>query len=172
MKILLLGFMSSGKSVFGKKLASALKLEFYDLDKLIEEKYKISIPSIFSYFDESIFRNLESITLKEFENKNNFLLSLGGGTPCFNNNLEIIKKLGTSIYIKLDAKSLTHRLINSKTKRPLITNLSEQELLHKVETMLIERENYYSQADLIVNGFNLKLEYVLSKLFDIEYGEM
>lgn len=164
--------MGSGKSVFGKKLASALKLEFYDLDKLIEERYKISIPSIFSCFDENIFRNLESITLKEFENKNNFLLSLGGGTPCFNNNLEIIKKLGTSIYIKLDAKSLTHRLINSKTKRPLITNLSEQELLHKVETMLIERENYYSQADLIVNGFNLKLEYVLSKLFDIEYGEM
>jgi shikimate kinase len=164
MKIFLMGFMGAGKTVFGKKLALSLNLEFYDLDRLIEQKYKISIPSIFSKFDEGVFRKLETETLKEFENKESFVLALGGGTPCFNNNLEIIKKLGTSIYLKLDAKSLTNRLVNSKTKRPLIKNLNQEELLQKVESMLSEREKYYLQADIVVNGLNLKVEEIINEL--------
>lgn len=156
--------MGSGKSVLGRKLANALKHDYYDLDKYIEQKYKMSVNSLFFQFDENIFRNLETKSLEEISSKKSFICSLGGGTPCFNNNLKIIKNSGTSIYLKLDAKTLTNRLINSKTKRPLITNLNEEELLYKVEKMLKERESFYSQADIIVEALNIKADDIINRI--------
>ncbi len=164
MKVFLIGFMGSGKSVLGRKLANALKHDYYDLDKYIEQKYKMSVNSLFFQFDENIFRNLETKSLEEISSKKSFICSLGGGTPCFNNNLKIIKNSGTSIYLKLDAKTLTNRLINSKTKRPLITNLNEEELLYKVEKMLKERESFYSQADIIVEALNIKADDIINRI--------
>lgn len=156
--------MGSGKSVLGRKLANALKHDYYDLDKYIEQKYKMSVNSLFFQFDENIFRNLETKSLEEISSKKSFICSLGGGTPCFNSNLKIIKNSGTSIYLKLDAKTLTNRLINSKTKRPLITNLNEEELLYKVEKMLKERESFYSQADIIVEALNIKADDIINRI--------
>lgn len=164
MKVFLIGFMGSGKSVLGRKLANALKHDYYDLDKYIEQKYKMSVNSLFFQFDENIFRNLETKSLEEISSKKSFICSLGGGTPCFNSNLKIIKNSGTSIYLKLDAKTLTNRLINSKTKRPLITNLNEEELLYKVEKMLKERESFYSQADIIVEALNIKADDIINRI--------
>jgi len=148
--------MGSGKTVFGKKLANRLNLNFYDLDQYIELKYQMSIPSIFTNFDETVFRNMESKELTEFISKDNFILSCGGGTPCFNNNMDLIKTLGISVYIELNATALCNRLLNSKTERPLITGLSPHELQQKIELLLADREKYYKQADIVISGINLK----------------
>ena len=165
MKIYLIGFMGCGKSVLGKRLASRLKLDFADLDNLIEERYKMTIPGIFSNFDEKVFRQIESEMLLKYASSNNeFVLACGGGTPCFYNNMYIINSSGISVYIKLNAKALTDRLLNSKTNRPLIKNVNPNQLFQKVNELLEKRESFYSQAQIIVDGINLKPEKIIARL--------
>ena len=164
MKIFLIGFMGSGKSVSGRKLATSLGLSFADLDTLIEQNYKMTIPGIFSQFDETVFRKLETKVLTDFIKNDNFVLSCGGGTPCFNNNMELIKKNGISVYIKLSPKSLADRLIKSKTKRPLIQNIEPEQLVSKIEEMLYYRENFYSQSNITIEGLNLKVGDIIEQI--------
>jgi shikimate kinase len=168
MKIFLIGFMGSGKSVSGRKLASNLGLSFADLDTLIEQNYKMSIPGIFSQFDETVFRKLETKVLNEFVEGDDFVLSCGGGTPCFNNNMELIKNSGISIYIKLSPKALADRLLKSKTKRPLIKNIEPEQLVPKIEEMLILREKFYSQSDITVEGLNLKVGDIIEEMHKLD----
>lgn len=162
MKIFLIGFMGSGKSVFGKKLAKYLELEFADLDRLIEQRYRMTIPGIFTRFNEPLFRDLETNTLKDFIINDNFVLACGGGTPCFNNNMNIINESGISIYIKMNPKALASRLTKSKTKRPLLADLTTEELYNKISVMLESREKYYSLAKFTVEGINIKPEDIIS----------
>jgi shikimate kinase len=156
--------MGSGKSVSGRKLASSLGLSFADLDTLIEQNYKMTITGIFSQFDETVFRKLETKVLNEFVEGDNFVLSCGGGTPCFNNNMELIKKSGISIYIKLSPKALADRLLKSKTKRPLIKNIEPEQLVPKIEEMLLNREKFYSQSDITIEGLNLKVGDIIEQI--------
>jgi shikimate kinase len=148
--------MGSGKSTHGKKLASLLKLDFLDLDEFIVSKYHLSIDELFEQKGESEFRNIESKELNAIINLDKaMVVSLGGGTPCFNNNIELIKNTGLLVYIQMDAKSLTNRLINAKSSRPLIKNKSNDELLIFISESLKNREIYYKQAQIIINGINL-----------------
>lgn len=165
MRIFLIGFMGSGKTSFGKRLANHLNLKFIDLDEQIEKKFKMSITSIFNKFDENTFRNLETITLKSIILEDNFILSCGGGTPCFNSNIELIKNYGISIYIKLNEKTLASRIQNSLKKRPLLDKLSEEELNEKIKNLLSQREFYYNQANYIIDGININIEDVIKKIF-------
>jgi shikimate kinase len=165
MKIFLIGFMGSGKTSFGKRLAKHLKLDFHDLDSLIEEKYKTSIPSIFDKFNESVFRTLETSVLKEtIDTKDNFVLSCGGGTPCFNSNMELINDSGVSIYIKMPVKALYSRLKKSNKKRPLLTNLSDELLFEKISELLNQRESFYNKANHVADGINIKLNDIVNFL--------
>lgn len=156
--------MGSGKSVIGKKLAAELNLEFLDLDTLLEEKYKMTIPGIFEKFGEMQFRELETLTLKATILSDNFVLSCGGGTPCFNNNMSLINNSGFSIYIKMDKNSLSERLLKSKTKRPLLKDLTLETLPEKVEQMLKIREEFYSQAHITLEGGGLTVEKIVKSL--------
>lgn len=156
--------MGSGKTVSGRKLAATLGLNFADLDTLIEQNYKMTIPGIFSQFDETVFRKLESKVLKEFIEGDGFVLSCGGGTPCFNNNMELIKESGISIYIKLSPKALAERLLKSKTKRPLIQNIEPEQLVPRIEEMLLIREKFYDQSDITVEGLNLKVGDIIEQI--------
>jgi len=156
--------MGSGKTIFGKKLARHLNLNFIDLDLHIEQKYKMTIPSIFTNFDESVFRNLESIEIKQILSEDNLVLSCGGGTPCFNNNMNLINQLGISVYININSAALTDRLQKSKTKRPLINGIQPEKLQEKVNILLKEREKYYNQAKISISGINLRIETLLPHL--------
>ena len=157
--------MGCGKSVLGKRLASKLNMEFYDLDLKIEEKYKMTVPSIFSRFDEKVFRKIESEMLQNFSSSDgDFVMSCGGGTPCFNDNMTIINSSGVSVYIKLNAKTLTDRLLKSKTNRPLIKNIPPDQLLPRISELLEKREVFYNQAKIVIDGINLKHEDILVKL--------
>ena len=144
--------MGSGKTTIGKQLAKKLDYSFIDLDQYIEEALNTSVSSIFSDKGEPYFRDIETSYLKKVLELKNSVISLGGGTPCFNNNMAIINIRSKSIFIDLPVKMLAYRLKNAKSKRPLINNKSDIELNAFIETLRSERSQYYNQADLKVNG--------------------
>lgn len=158
MNIFLMGYMASGKTTTGKTLAKKLSMNFVDLDELIEQTEKTTIDLIFKDQGEEKFRAIESIYLKKTTGINNSVIALGGGTPCYNDNLGIILNNGISIYLKMSASSIVNRLLNAKKKRPLIENKTQEELLQFVESSLKEREKFYERANYTINALNLNVE--------------
>ncbi|MEE9407433.1 MAG: shikimate kinase [Polaribacter sp.] len=153
MKIVLLGYMASGKSTIGKKLAKKLYLNFIDLDNYIEDKEKMTISTIFKVKGEIYFRLIEHKYLKEILNSDEkCVLSLGGGTPCYANNMELINNSkAISIYLKTSIKTLVERLLNEKSKRPLVANLEDEKITEFVAKHLFERRFYYEQAKFLLS---------------------
>ncbi len=158
MIVFLIGFMGSGKTTIGKKLANKLKFDFIDLDAEIENDSQLSITNIFNQKGEPYFRNLEQQKLVELCARKNLVLSCGGGTPCFNNNMELMNSTGLTLYLQLSPEALFSRLILSQEKRPLISNLNEAELLEFIKLKLKERAAYYLKSNLIVNGLSLNMQ--------------
>ena len=151
--------MGCGKSTLGKKLANKLYKPFFDLDDEIERSEGFSINELFEKYGEDYFRKKEKEILADIIlNNESFVMSVGGGTPCFYDNMEVIKQSGSSIYLKYNAGILTSRLINAKSKRPLVKNLSEIELKVFIQNKLNEREEFYLQADFILEKNNLRVE--------------
>jgi shikimate kinase len=152
MKIILLGYMTSGKSSVGKKIAKSLAMNFIDLDDYIIEHEKMSIPAIFKNKGEIYFRLIEHQYLKEILSLDkDFILSLGGGTPCYGNNMEEINKEDTiSIYLNGSIATLVKRLIKKKSKRPLIASLDNDQIPEFVAKHLFERRFFYEQAKMTI----------------------
>ncbi|MDP1622272.1 MAG: shikimate kinase [Bacteroidales bacterium] len=161
MRIYLIGYMASGKSNLGRLLAEKLDYRFLDLDFLFEERYRISILDFFEKYDEGIFRQIERSLLLETIKLENIIISTGGGTPCFFDNMEVIKKAGTSIYLLWEVPSLLHRLKMVKRKRPLLKDIIPDELEARVVAQLAQREPFYKQADFIVSGEDFDMESLL-----------
>lgn len=164
MRIFLVGFMGAGKSVIGRRIAKSLNLTFYDLDEEIESHYKMSVSSIFEKYDEVCFRKLETSVLESFSKHDNYVLSCGGGTPCFANNMELMNSLGITIYIKMTADDLTGRIANSFHKRPLTEGKSDSELSNYVNTTLQIREPFYSMAKITVAGSDTNKDELTEKI--------
>lgn len=165
MRYFLIGFMGSGKSTIGHKLAQFLKIDFYDLDKYIEQETQKSIQTIFKTEGEEVFRKYEAKFLKQLISlSTNVVISTGGGTPCFNDNLNLMQKNGIIIYLKQNSKTLAKRIIKSKTNRPLISNMNENELINWIDQKIVEREPFYNQANLIVEAQNINAEILVCYL--------
>ena len=147
-KIILLGYMGCGKSTIAKLLALEKGLPFIDLDELIEKRENISIKSLFKLKGEIYFRKIEHDILKELTTSSgNFVLSLGGGTPCYANNHELFLGPGIiSIYLKASITELYYRLIRNKAKRPLIAAMNNEELEEFIAKHLFERNFFYTKA--------------------------
>ncbi len=156
MKIVLVGYMGSGKTTIGKMVAKALKYKFLDLDEYIENSEKKSISEIFREKGEVYFRKKENQYLNEILAINeNFVLSVGGGTPCFGTNMtDINKTTKNSFYIRVSISELVSRLASQKAKRPLIAHLSDKELPEFIAKHLFERSYFYNQAHHIVHNYN------------------
>lgn len=173
MKIVLIGYMGSGKSTIGEKLAEVLRIPFMDLDSEIEKQEKSSISTIFSSKGEIYFRKVENRVLKEILLKEErFVLATGGGTPCYGDAMSFLAAQDdvTSIYLKTPLDVLTMRLFSEKEKRPLLSHLqTEEELNDFIRKHLFERAYYYNQADLLIqNGMediDIAIETIVSKLF-------
>jgi len=164
-KIFLIGFMGSGKTTLARKLAKKLNQSFFDLDQEIESREDLTITQVFEQKGESYFRTKEREVLSDVVNKEEkFVMSVGGGTPCFHENMELINLSGTSVYLKYNAGILTSRLINAKIKRPLIKGLNESELKEFVTNKLIDREPFYKQSKFVVENNNIKVEDLFSLL--------
>lgn len=150
-RIILIGFMGSGKSTLGKKVAKKLNIPFIDSDKEIEEHFKKSIGDIFTEHGESHFRTLETEYIEALDLREDFVLATGGGMPCFNRNIDLLNEIGTTFYLERSPKELAHRLFHAKTERPLIAGLNEEELLPFIENKLNLREEYYRRAAIILS---------------------
>ena len=151
-KIVLLGYMASGKSEIGKLVSKKMNLPFFDLDYLIENELSKSINQIFEEKGEIFFRKKEhEVFVAKIKTNESYVLSLGGGTPCYANNHELLKNDGiTSIYLKASIATLAERLKRNTTKRPLLQNLSESELSDYIAKHLFDRSFYYNQAKFTI----------------------
>lgn len=155
MKYFLIGYMGSGKSTLGKLLAQDLGVTFYDLDFYIEAQEGMSIPEIFQSKGEIYFRRIEHQALAALvAKKESMVLSLGGGTPCYAGNMQLLVGNGIGVYLNYPLEVLVNRLWKAKENRPLIAHLQDIDLLEDfIRKHLFERAPYYLQAQ-----YNLKLE--------------
>ena len=165
MKIFLIGFMGSGKTHWGQRLAKKLELPFYDLDSLIVAKENRSVADIFADQGEEYFRFREKETLEAVtEQQESFILSCGGGTPCFFNNIEFMKKSGKVIWLNTAVDVLRQRLQRERLSRPLIAEITENDLQRYIIRKLSERRMYYQQADVTVSEENTNLDELIQIL--------
>ncbi len=168
MKIVLVGYMASGKSTIGRILAKKMELRFIDLDDYIEKKEGKSISDIFKIDGEIYFRKKEHYYLKELLNlEDDFILALGGGTPCYAGNMHLINehKSVRSIYLRLKIPTLVDRLVNEKSKRPLVAELKNADIPEYIAKHLFERSFYYNQSDIIIDSDNKMVEETVTKIF-------
>ncbi|KAB7529612.1 AAA family ATPase [Flagellimonas olearia] len=166
MRIVLMGYMASGKSSVGRLLARDLQMEFVDLDDYIEEEQQKSVKSIFSEHGEIFFRKLEHKMLSQvLDGKENLILSTGGGTPCYSGNMDtILEKSDHSIYLQLSIPALVERLKKEKEQRPLVRNIEDTDLPEFVGKHLFERRTYYAQAKHIVECDGKNLDEVVAEI--------
>jgi len=169
MKVFLIGFMGSGKSTLGKKLALKLGYHFADIDKVIESEIKMSIADYFQQNDENAFRELENTTMKNIDMPENSIIATGGGAPCFFDNLDWMNQNGLTIYLSLSPKALVKRLENGIEQRPVLQNLSGEELEEFIAVRLKEREKFYQQAKLTIKGIDQTAEKVIEILKEEGY---
>lgn len=148
MTIVLLGYMASGKSAVSKLLGTVLELPVLDLDDYIETKEGKTIPEIFETKGEIYFRMKEHSYLKEvLEIKESMILSLGGGTPCYANNMNLIHTYTEhTVYLQTSIPEIINRVKNEKAKRPLISGISDEDLPEFIGKHLFERNAFYQQA--------------------------
>ena len=152
MRIYLLGYMGSGKSTVGEKLARALDIPWIDMDTEIESKYKISIAGFFSKYGETAFREVEHKILADIALMSEAVISTGGGAPCFHNNMELMNASGITIYLEISPETILARIGPHAHKRPLFQQMNGDDILQKIETHLGTREKYYRQAQMTIDG--------------------
>ena len=155
--VFLVGYMGVGKTTIGKLLSAEMDLQFIDLDKYIESRYRKTIKELFNKKGENGFRKIEREMLHEVATFQNVLISTGGGTPCFYDNMIYMNKMGVTVYVKASVDQLVSRLLASKNTRPLIQSKSPHELKEFVTQHLQQRQEYYSQANIIYEN-----EYLVS----------
>ena len=152
MIISLLGYMGSGKSHISKNLSQKINFKLIDLDQKISEQHGISIPEIFQTRGEIYFRKEEKRILEQLLNsEENLILSLGGGTPVYYNNMNIINEKSKSIFLRASVNTLTNRVLLQKKSRPLISKLEDSDIPEFIAKHLFERNPYYSQAHFSID---------------------
>lgn len=168
-KIVLVGYMGAGKSHVGGVLAKKLNLDFLDLDKLIENNEGKSVKNIFLDHGEIYFRKIEHQVFKSLlESQADFVLSLGGGTPCYANNHLLLNSQNVfSVYLKASVQTLKTRLVNGKDKRPLIANLNEGELEEFIAKHLFDRNYYYHQCSKIISVDEKTPEQIAQEIIEV-----
>lgn len=148
-RVILIGYMGAGKTTMGKALANELGLTFYDLDWYIEDRYHRTVAQLFAERGEEGFRKVEQQMLHEVAEFENVIISCGGGTPCFFNNMEYMNGQAQTVYLKATPDVLYRHLKMSKSERPLLKNKTEEELKEYIKDSLAQRQGYYEKAKYI-----------------------
>lgn len=168
MIISLIGYMGSGKSHISKILSEKINFKLFDLDKEISTKYKASISEIFQNKGEIFFRKLEKETLEEIlEKEDNCILSLGGGTPIYYNNMETLNHNSVTFYLRASVSTLSERLSKQKEKRPLIARIADEDLPEFIAKHLFERNVFYNKAQFIIDTDNKTPSEVIDEILII-----
>lgn len=150
-RIILIGYMGAGKTTVGKELAKHLGIPFYDLDWYIENRMRKKVKQIFDERGEEGFRIIEKNMLHEVAEFENVVISCGGGTPCFFDNMEYLNQQGDVVYLKGTPEVLFRHLKMGKGVRPLLLGKDDDELLAFISEQLKKREEFYLKANHIVN---------------------
>jgi len=160
--IYLVGMPGSGKTTLGKQLAQKLNYEFKDLDHVLEEEEKRTIPEIFKIDGEETFRKIEKRVVEESTSWENVVIATGGGAPCFFNNMEAMNKAGKTIFIDVNPSELLRRVSGKGQQgRPLFKDKSEEELLKEIQEKYNYRLQFYSLSDFILSSNNIKVKDLL-----------
>ena len=169
MNIILTGYMGCGKTEIGSRLSQKLGMKFIDFDQYIEKKEGFSVTDLFEKKGNIYFRKVESKYLNEIIYKDNYIISLGGGTPCYHENHKIFNiNNNISFYLKYSRKNLSKRLFTIKKNRPLISKFkSEEKLLEFVSKHLFEREYYYSMAKNTINCDDKSIDQIGKQIIEI-----
>jgi shikimate kinase len=156
MNVFLIGFMGSGKTSIGKLLAKQLHFKFIDMDADIERREKLTVSEIFKQKGEDYFRELESNWLENMHTENT-LISVGGGTPCFNGNLRLMHQNGVVVYLTLPVEMMAQRVMKAKIIRPIVEPYihDKGQLISFMHNLLRKREPFYRQADIIFEASNM-----------------
>jgi len=166
-KVVLIGYMGSGKSVVSAMLAQKTGIEFVELDEHIEKKCGMSVADIFATKGELYFRKIERELFLEFlqNTSRELIISTGGGTPCYYNNHELLQAEGVvSVYLKASVAALTQRLDKEKSSRPLLAHLSTEELSEFIAKHLFDRSFYYNQATFKISVDAKSVEEIVNEI--------
>lgn len=157
--------MGSGKTLVSKELSILNNLKIFDLDTEISKQNNSSIAEIFKKKGEIFFRKTEKEVLEKIlSTEKNIILSLGGGTPCYYNNIDSINEKTISVFLKTNVKTLAQRLSSEKDKRPLIQNISNEDLPEFIAKHLFERNPFYNQAKITINTDNLSAREIAEEI--------
>lgn len=167
-RIFILGFMGCGKTTHGKSLAKNLNYKFIDLDQWIENQTELTVAEIFAQQGEEAFREMETEAIKALSKEEHVVISTGGGAPCHNNNMDLLRENGLTIYLNLSPSALANRLSYSKTKRPLLAEKRQEELVPLIELMLSERLHFYESAEIIIDGLDSVDERMLNAIRQLD----
>jgi shikimate kinase len=156
--------MGAGKTTAARRLAQRLGWEVVDTDAMFEEKYKISVCDFFNKYDEPLYRKLESEVLKETENLEKVVVSTGGGTACYFDNIDWMNQHGLTVFLRISQKAVVDRLLHAKRKRPLAEGKSEKELTEFVNQHYTSRLPFYEQAKITVKAEDFDLDSLVKQI--------
>ncbi|MCL2651422.1 MAG: shikimate kinase [Candidatus Azobacteroides sp.] len=165
-RIYLIGYMGSGKTTIGRKLAKKLDFQFIDVDHFIENRQRKTINEIFSKKGEDAFRLIEHKALKEISLFESTVISTGGGVPCFYDNMEIMNKTGFTVYLKVSSEELAKRLGSYKNNRPLLKDKTPLEMVAFISESIEKRKAYYNQAKLVFDAEQMLTNIEVSNIVD------
>lgn len=151
-RLFIVGYMASGKTTFGKALARSLGWDFIDLDFYIEQRFRKSVREIFASEGEDSFRLKENAMLREVGEFENTVISCGGGTPCFFDNMDFMNARGTTVFLNTEPECIVRRLVANNSRRPLMAGKSEDEIRSEVAKGLKVRNSHYSRAEILFPG--------------------
>ena len=154
--LFIIGYMGCGKTTFGRALSKATGLQFIDLDHYIENRFQMTVPQIFAEKGEKGFREIERNMLHEVADFEDCIVSCGGGTPCFFDNIDHMNAHGTTMWLRADESTLFSRLIRKREQRPLLAGHTDDEIREIISTQLEARSPYYGKAALYWKGDTLE----------------
>lgn len=165
MKVFLIGMPGSGKTTIGNTLADMFGFKFHDLDRIIVNKAGLEIKEIFSEYGEEHFREIErSLLTEKIESNEDFIMATGGGTPCYYNTMNLLKRKGTVVYLDVPIDELTNRLYQHPTDRPLLAN--KETISQDLSALVANRDSIFKQADIVLKGSNIDARQLYSILED------
>ncbi|MFN4298240.1 MAG: shikimate kinase [Thermaurantimonas sp.] len=164
-KIVLLGYMGSGKTTIGRILANELRLPFWDLDEVIGQMFGMTVPYMIQKKGEIFFRECEQKALNVVLQNPSYILASGGGTPCYYDNIDVINAHSTSIYFQCSPTTLSQRLLPEKQNRPLIADIEDKFLPEYIAKHLFERTPFYEKAHITIDA-NREMNSIVSELLE------
>jgi len=166
--VYLTGFMGSGKTTVGKKLAAQLNYTFIDLDSYIEQQEGRSISELFNEHGENYFREVEHQCLQTLQKLEKLVVACGGGTPCFYDAMQQMNEHGITVYLEMNVLAIFNRLKQGRMQRPLIAGKSDEALRQYIDEKLKEREPLYLKAQIVVPAIDLNISELKNKIIDIK----